>query len=239
MAELGNPGEGQDPPTNGASPPPCAKQESSKSLLEVLITPLTLALITVIAGYCTNHINNQNQANEAERARRASQLDAVIKLMPATTVGDAAAYAPRLAAYGEASVPLLAAALGFQSKPDQISALERNLIQVGVISRASEAVGKAMALILEDRWKLYDHPIHEAAMKVISAVCYGRAREILASYDPEHVVRDWQDVLSVSTWKTEFDDVRAAAKQVADKCTAQPRPEPPIGAATTQLEGQP
>jgi hypothetical protein len=190
-----------------------------KSLTELLIIPVTLTIVTSLAGSFAVWINGNIQKAETERAFRASQINAVVKLPLTATAGDSRLYAPRLAAYGEYGIPLLTDILQSYPEAEQVAAAERGLIQVGVISSHSEAVGKAMRLILQDRWASYDHRVHESALRIISAVCYGQASLVLGSYEASAVVKDWDQVLASEKWLSHFNGVLATARQVATRCS--------------------
>jgi hypothetical protein len=200
---------GTGPPA--AAPPP-------KGLLELLVAPVTVAVVTALAGSFAVALNSTVQKAETERAFRASQIDAVVKVKPPATPDEVRLYAPRLAAYGEFAIPLLTAILEADPESDQGAAAERSLIQIALVSGKSAEVGRAMAIILQDKWQTFERPVHQSALRIISEICYSDARSILDSYAPKDVVKKWTQVLGVQEWVDEFTYVLAKARTIAASC---------------------
>jgi hypothetical protein len=206
--------------TEPAAPSPA--REPGKSLLEILIVPVTLALITAIVSVAGTKISAAVQEAQNERSFRSTQLAAVEQLATSAAQGDLSGIAPRLVAYEQMAIPAL---FGVLQRPDLASnnrtVVERSLVQIGVIYGHDDEVGRAMLMIIDDPWKLYDHETHLSAMKILSSICYKEARKKLEAYEPEEVVMDWADVQSNHLDKA-FNDtwVQARRRLGSEACRA-------------------
>jgi len=220
---LRRPGEEESPPKNRNCPcPPTSAAPPPKGLLELLVAPVTLAVVTTLAGSFAVALNSRIQKAETDRAFRASQIDAVVKVRPPATPAEVNFYARRLAAYGEFAIPLLTAALQTDEESDRVEA-ERSLIQIALLSGKTAEVGRAMAIILQDKWQTYDRLVHRSALRIISAICYGEASPILASYSPKDVVKKWDQVRGIPAWVEDFNGVLEKARALAKSCTTEER----------------
>jgi hypothetical protein len=206
--------------TEPAAPAPV--KEQSKSLLEILIVPVTLAVITAIVSVEGTRINTSAQEAQNARSFRSTQLAAVEQLAASAAQGDLSGIAPRLVAYEQMAIPALFGALQRDDlTSDNRDVVERSLVQIGVIYGHDDEVGKAMLIILEDPWQLYRYEAHESAMRVLSSICYAEARKKLEAYEPSTAVKDWASMIGTdlvpafnATW------VQARRRLNSDACRA-------------------
>lgn len=192
--------EVRQPRDRRAGPRP-AKPEASKSLLEVLVVPVTLALITAAVAFTGTRISSSVQQAADERSFRSTQVAAVEKLAAAVGTGqdgEMEKLAPRLIAYEQFAIPVFFGALQREDLGAQDRrVVERSLVHVGGVSGHVEEVGSAMLQILQDPWRLYGYKAHESALRVVSSICFRGAEQTLAAYAPETSVKGWVDVRSV------------------------------------------
>lgn len=216
---------GEKRPPGAPEPVSPSGTAPAKGLMEFLIAPVAVALATAIAGAFAVLLTSTLQKAETDRTFRASQIDAVAKLKPPASSEEIRLYGPRLAAYGEFSIPLLTVELASESDPDsecgRCLAAERSLVQIALLSGKSAEVGKAMTIILEDRWKTYDRRVHQAALRVVSAICYRDSQALLDAYAPERVVKDWGRVKGITKWVAEMQATINTAREIVKTCTPQ------------------
>jgi hypothetical protein len=161
-----------------------------RSVLEVLVVPLTVA---IIGGFFTTTVALIQNA-ETKRQTEAAQIAAVTKLAIEHTGQDFAVLAGALVTYGRRSVPILTNMLGGAPGKDPIKRriVEQSLVNVAKIHGESETVGRAMVNMLDDAGTFYQLPEHESALRVIGMIRYAAAADFIKNYKPATAVRDFK-----------------------------------------------
>jgi len=225
---------GERPPSGGGE----------KSLLEILVIPIALTLVTALVGYFADRINHRAQEAANERALQAAQIAAVAEISagsakPLGAEGKSEKqsiplFVARLALYEERAVPILLALLQDEESdqrltPQERTVVERNLIQIALREHA-DAVGRPLLEVLDDPFKLYGSGAHGSALRILSRICYSGFAEVLARYAPQNTMKegDWSQLSAQSVDIKTFERALALARERAldPKCGAKPKIEP-------------
>ncbi len=208
--------------------PPGASKDGNKSLLELLIAPIAVVLVTGIVGYVADRINHRAQEAANERTIQAAQIAAVAAISAGPTKPHGAEdesgqqgiplFVARLVLYEEHAVPILLALLqdeesSQQLNPQERTVVERNLIQIALRGHA-DAVGRPMLEVLNDPWNLYGYRTHRSALRILSRICYSGFDETIAKYRPEKTMKegDWDNLNAHSEELESFQNALHAAK---------------------------
>ncbi len=179
------------------------ENETSKSLTESFVLPISIAIIGAIttgvtAIIQTNHTKRQHILQN-ELSKRQTDV-AIIK-----AVNDLAnqkfkneenidLFLAGLSSYQQYSIPILVAYLKKQDLGSTREIVEHSLVDVALVYKKVPEVGESMINILRDIWSEYKFDVHKSALQILGSISYKDTIGYLKTYEPEKAIHNWDDL---------------------------------------------